>query len=108
MAKLLAAAAAAAARLLTGDALALTDVELLIADDTAPEAGAGAAGTTAGDGADPPFAVAGAGTMGADLPGEVPLMLFVASFTSWNFSINCKQARGANIISYVIIQSQLT
>ena len=84
-----------AARLLTGDALALADVELLIAEETTEAvAGAGADGPTTGaagaatGAADPPLAV----DAGAALPGDVPLMLFVASFTSWNFSMNCKQS----------------
>ncbi len=65
-------AAAMAERLLTGEALALAEVELVIL--------VGAAGV----GVDP-FVAAPV----ADLPGDVPLMFFVASLTSWNFSINC-------------------
>lgn len=65
-------AVAMAERLLTGDALALAEVEFVML--------VGAAGV----GVDPLVAVPD-----DDLPGDVPLMFFVASFTSWNFSINC-------------------
>ena len=64
-------AAAMAERLLTGEALALADVELVIL--------VGAAGV----GVEPLVAEL------VDLPGDVPLILLVASLTSWNFSINC-------------------
>lgn len=60
-----------AERLLTGEALALADVELVIL--------VGAAGV----GVEPLVAEL------VDLPGDVPLILLVASLTSWNFSINC-------------------
>jgi hypothetical protein len=59
-----------AERLLTGEALALAEVELVIL--------VGAAGV----GVEPLVALVD------DLPGDVPLMFFVASFTSWNFSMN--------------------
>lgn len=61
---------AMAERLLTGEALALAEVELVIL--------VGAAGV----GVEPLVALVD------DLPGDVPLMFFVASFTSWNFSMN--------------------
>jgi hypothetical protein len=61
---------AMAERLLTGEAFALAEVELVIL--------VGAAGV----GVEPLVALVD------DFPGDVPLMFFVASFTSWNFSIN--------------------
>ena len=67
-------------RLLTGDALALADVELPMLD--------GAAGVGVVD--DPFVATADAATADAVVFPVEPLMFFVASFTSWNFSINCK------------------
>ena len=74
-------AAAMAERLLTGEALALADVELPIL--------AGAAGVGV---ADDPLVVGG--VLGVAVPPTgplAPLMFLVASFTSWNFSINCKK-----------------
>ncbi len=61
---------AMAERLLTGEAFALAEVEFVIL--------VGAAGV----GVVPLVALVD------DLPGDVPLMFFVASFTSWNFSMN--------------------
>ena len=61
---------AMAERLLTGEAFALAEVEFVIL--------VGAAGV----GVEPLVALVD------DLPGDVPLMFFVASLTSWNFSIN--------------------
>lgn len=71
-------AVATAERLLTGEALALVDVELVM------QAGAAGIGVVL-LGAEEPFVVAG-----GVLAGAVPLIVFVASFTSWNFSINCR------------------
>lgn len=65
-------AVAIAERLLTGEALALAEVEFVML--------VGAAGV----GVEPLVAAPD-----VDLPGDVPLMFLVASFTSWNFSINC-------------------
>lgn len=62
--------AAMAERLLTGEALALADVEFVML--------VGAAGV----GVEPLV------LLDAVLPGDVPLIFFVASLTSWNFSIN--------------------
>lgn len=65
------AALAIAERLLTGEALALADVELVIL-----------VGAATGADVVEPLAV-------DVLPGDAPLMFLVASLTSWNFSINC-------------------
>lgn len=59
-----------AERLLTGEAFALAEVEFVML--------VGAAGV----GVEPLVALA------VVLPGDVPLIFFVASLTSWNFSIN--------------------
>jgi len=64
-------------RPLTGEALALTDVELVIT------------GGGATDDEEEPLVATD-----PDFPGDVPEIFLVASFTSWNFSINCRYYKG--------------
>ena len=88
----LAMAAAITDRLLIGDALALVDVELatLAAATAAAAAAVGVvdeplvAGAPLGVPAPAPAAAPGVVAVAAP-----PLMFLVASFTSWNFSMNC-------------------